>query len=246
MPQNPLAPVVVTTIAPAQWSVLQSAELQTDVIQVWQVAQVVIVKNELLETQKTCYKTPESVTVTLWKEQVEKDLVMYQWLLRSYWLTKFQDTDSYKPANWLKRYKAAKMFVEFARNILCRQKKTTYDNVYSDIDNVDPTLKPYIIEAYEYGIMKWANQLFRPTDNITNKEFIAILIRMFTNQNLDITGQGNNWDATYKQVYQRYGLDGIVAIGEEIDRYDISKILYQLYFEKHYLWTNAGYILPQK
>ncbi len=46
------------------------------------------------------------------------------------------------------------MFVEFGRNILCRQKSATYTNQYNDIQNVDPTLRPYIIEAYEYGIMK--------------------------------------------------------------------------------------------
>ena len=184
--------------------------------------------------------------VTLWKEQVEKDLVMYQGLLSLYWLTKFTDTDSYKPQNWLKRYEAAKMFVEFTRNILCRQKKKIYNNNYVDITNIDPTLRPYIIEAYEYWIMQWSNKLFRPTEAITNQEFIAILIRMFTNQNLDIIRPGNDWDETYKQVYLHYGLDSIIGIGSKVDRYDISKILYQIYFDKNYIWTNAGYVLPQK
>ena len=46
------------------------------------------------------------------------------------------------------------MFVEFARNILCRQKTTTYNNQFSDIAASDWSLKPYIIEAYEFGIMR--------------------------------------------------------------------------------------------
>ena len=80
--------------------------------------------------------------------------MVYQALLKSYDLTMFSDTDSYKPENGLKRYEAAKMFTNFAKHVLCREEVVQYANNYNDIENVDTTLKPYIIQAYEYGILK--------------------------------------------------------------------------------------------
>ncbi len=45
--------------------------------------------------------------------------------------------------------------------------------MYSDIAGVDPTLVPYIKEAYEYGIMKGGKGKFRPLDRISRQEFVA-------------------------------------------------------------------------
>jgi Domain of unknown function (DUF5011)/S-layer homology domain len=230
----------------AQWNLWESLTQKIIAIQVWQKAEVILEKNIILETKKVCYIPPASVTITLWAQEVPKDILAYQWLLHSYWLTKFTDTDSYKPKNWLKRYEAAKIFVEFARNVLCRQKTASYNNQYTDITDIDPTLKPYIIEAYEYGIMQWWNNIFRPTADITNQEFIAILVRMFTNTNLDIPSQWNNWDIRYKQIYQNYWLDTIITFDQNIDRYNMSKILYKMYFDPTYTWTDAWYVLPIK
>jgi hypothetical protein len=47
-------------------------------------------------------------------------------------------------------------------------------------------LRPYIIQAYEYGIFKGSKNEFRPLDKISRKEFVASLMRMFTNENMDI------------------------------------------------------------
>ncbi len=130
--------------------------------------------------------------------------MVYQALLKSYDLTIFSDTDSYKPENGLKRYEAAKMFTNFAKHVLCRESTKVYNNEYTDIENVDATLKPYIIQAYEYGILKGSNKQFRPLDKISKKEFIASLMRMFVNENMDIYGQGNDWDTNYIQAFNEY------------------------------------------
>jgi hypothetical protein len=41
-------------------------------------------------------------------------------------MTKYTDTDSYMPDRGLRRYEAAKMLVEFANKVLCRQKIREY------------------------------------------------------------------------------------------------------------------------
>ena len=129
---------------------------------------------------------------------------------------------------------------------MCREKGVTYNNQYRDIENVDSTLKPYIIEAYEYGIMKWFKWDFRPTDTLSNKEFVAILIRMFVNQNLDIWWKWDDWDMVYKQIYQSYGLDSILWFNDTVGRYGISKILFKMYFEPDFQLTAGWYVLSMK
>ena len=243
---NSEVPLIIIAWEANRWTQIDSAIEQTNGMKEWQTAEVIIKENSKLQTERICYRLPESVRIELWEEEVDKDLVMYQWLLKSYGLTKFTDTDSYKPENWLKRYEAAKMFVEFARNVLCREKNIIYNNQYTDINNIDPTLKPYIIEAYEYGIMKWSKWEFRPTDTISNKEFVTILIRMFMNQNLDILWQWNDWDVVYKQIYQSYGLDSIIWFNDTVDRYGMSKILFKIYFEPEFERTAGWYVLPKK
>ena len=225
---------------------IKEAIVQTTNITVWSTIKVKTVENPVLESEKKCYTPKEVVDITLGKNSTNKDLLVYQALLKSYDLTMFTDTDSYRPENGLKRYEAAKMFVNFAKHILCRESMITYDNVYTDIDNVDSTLKPYIIQAYEYGILKWAGNKFRPLDRISRKEFVAALMRMFINENMDVYGQGNDWDVNYQEAFKEYGLESIVWIDEEIDRYDMSKIMYKLYYNPTYEWTDKGYVLPWK
>jgi S-layer homology domain len=112
----------------------------------------------------------------------------------------------------LRRNEAAKMFVEFAKNVLCREAKTTYTSQYTDITNADSTLVPYIKQAYEFGILKGNNGLFRPTDVITKKEFVAALIRMFIDENIDVYGAGNDRDREYKVLFNTLELDTQLSI----------------------------------
>lgn len=110
--------------------------------------------NDALEKVKVCY-TPKAVVVTQGNNLVDARLAEYQSVLAAYDLTRYTDTDSYLPGRALKRNEAAKMLVGIAKNILCREKTATFqEGMYSDIEGTDPTLIPYIKEAYEYGIMK--------------------------------------------------------------------------------------------
>jgi hypothetical protein len=171
--------------------------------------------------------------------------MVYQALLKSYDLTIFTNTDQYMPQNWLKRYEAAKMFTNFAKHVLCREQVKTYVNwIYNDIEGVDPTLVPYIKLAYEYGILKWSKWKFRPLDNMTQKEFVAALIRMFTTQDMDIYGQWNNRDTNYQEAFEHFWLATLVSTSTQINRYEMSKIAYKLYYNLTYIWTEKGYVLP--
>jgi hypothetical protein len=229
-------------IDPSSYSnAMFSAGSQTMSIKAWQQVIIPTQLNMLLMWSAKCYNPSEFAYITLWNERIEKDLLAYQWLSHVYGLTKFTDTDSFRPRSSLRRDEAAKMFVEFWRNVLCRQKNTVYNNQYVDIDNVDDSLKPYVIEAYEYWIMKWSNTRFRPADTITREEFVASLIRLFINRYLEEPNETRV--KNYDYVFSNYWLDRILSINELPQRYDVSKIFFRLYYDQNYIWTNWWYVL---
>jgi hypothetical protein len=223
---------------------VKEAIVQTSSIWVWTTVEIKTPVNPVLESEKKCYTPKEIVNITLWKNTTNKDQMVYQALLKSYDLTMFSDTDLYRPDSRLRRNEAAKMFVNFAKYVLCREKTKVYENEYSDIEWTDETLVTYIKQAYEYGILKWSKGVFRPTEEISRKEFVAGIMRMFTNENMDVQNVGNEWDQEYVKLFKRYELDKIVWDREEIWRYEMSKIIYTLYYNPTYEWTDKGYVLP--
>ncbi len=234
------------TLLTNKYTLVVAAQAYWWVIYGWETAIVPIQVNKLLQEEKNCYTPQNNVAVTLWTWTKQKDQLIYQALLQAYWLTRFTDTDSFKPLNGLKRYEAAKMLVEFARNVLCREKIKIFDNQYNDIATVDPTLKPYIIEAFEFGILKWSNGRFNPLETITKKEFVAAVMRMFTNENMDVEWAWNNWDQEYVTLFNELKLDRELWIWNTIERYDVSKILYKLYHNDTYEYGEAWYYIPSE
>jgi uncharacterized repeat protein (TIGR01451 family) len=224
---------------------VKEAIVQTSSVWVWTTVEIKTPVNPVLESEKKCYSPKEIVNITLGKNTTNKDQMVYQALLKSYDLTMFSDTDLYRPDSRLRRNEAAKMFVNFAKYVLCREKVKEYnDGIYTDIIWTDETLVPYIKQAYEYGILKWSKWVFRPTEEISRKEFVAGIMRMFTNENLDVQNVGNEWDQEYVKLFKRYELDKIVWEKAEIWRYEMSKIMYTLYYNPTYEWTDKGYVLP--
>ena len=74
--------------------------------------------------------------------------------LRSYEMTMFDNVDGFDPYRNLSREEAAKIFSNFAINVLCRKPDMSLSVKYSDVENANPTLKPYITLAYQLGVMK--------------------------------------------------------------------------------------------
>ena len=77
-----------------------------------------------------------------------------QSVLYAYGLTRYNGTLDFRPTSQITRQEAARFFVQFAKNILCRTPHLTYTNNFSDIAGADSTLLQSIKESYEYGIFK--------------------------------------------------------------------------------------------
>lgn len=74
-------------------------------------------------------------------------------MLYSYGLTQYNTIAAFGDENILTREQAAKMFSQFAMNILCRQPNQSQP-VYKDYDAADSTLKSYITLAYQLRLMR--------------------------------------------------------------------------------------------
>ena len=122
----------------------------------------------------------------------------------------FDSVDKYAPTRNLSRQEAAKMFSNFAINVLCRKPDLNLKVNYSDVKNTDPTLKPYITLAYQLGVMKGSGMgdgLFRPFDKITKAEVNAVLIRMILNSYLDESqSESKTWYDEYNKVATNLGI----------------------------------------
>ena len=116
----------------------------------------------------------------------------------------FDSVDGYDPYRDLSREEAAKIFSNFAINVLCRKPDLNLKVNYSDVENADPTLKPYITLAYQLGVMKGSGMgdgLFRPFDKISKAEVNAVLVRMILKSYLDESQtKSKTWYNEYNKV----------------------------------------------
>lgn len=53
-----------------------------------------------------------------------------------------------------------------------------------------------------------------------------------------------DWYKNYETVFADYGLNTLILTTNTINRYDISKIFYKIYYSDAYQASDAGYVLP--
>ena len=165
--------------------------------------------------------------------------------LRSYEMTMFDSVEGFDPYRNLSREEAAKIFSNFAINVLCRKPDMNLSVKYSDIENANPTLKPYITLAYQLGVMKGSGMgdgEFRPFDAITKAEVNAVLIRMILKSYLDENKSENKvWYAEYNKVATDLGIINQGAGAEPVLRNNVALMLFRAYKNQVFDWRNIDY-----
>ena len=165
--------------------------------------------------------------------------------LRSYEMTMFDNVDGFDPYRNLSREEAAKIFSNFAINVLCRKPDTNLSVNYSDVENANPTLKPYITLAYQLGVMKGSGMgdgEFRPFDAISKAEVNAVLIRMILKSYLDEKQSENKvWYAEYNKVATDLGIINQGAGAEPVLRNNVALMLFRAYKNQVFDWRNINY-----
>ncbi len=165
--------------------------------------------------------------------------------LRTYEMTMFDSVDGFAPKRNLSREEAAKIFSNFAINVLCRKPDKNLSIHYSDVENADPTLKPYITLAYQLGVMKGSGMgdgTFRPFDAITKAEVNAVLIRMILKSYLDESKtEGKRWYSEYNRVATELGILKQGAGAEPVSRNNVALMLFRAYKNQVFDWRNVDY-----
>ena len=165
--------------------------------------------------------------------------------LRSYEMTMFDSVDGFAPKRNLSREEAAKIFSNFAINVLCRKPDTNLSVKYSDVENANPTLKPYITLAYQLGVMKGSGMgdgKFRPKEYISKAEVNAVLIRMILKSYLDENKSENKvWYAEYNKVATDLGIINQGAGAEPVLRNNVALMLFRAYKNQVFDWRNVDY-----
>ena len=165
--------------------------------------------------------------------------------LRSYEMTMFDNVEGFDPYRNLSREEAAKIFSNFAINVLCRKPDMSLSVKYSDVENVDPTLKPYITLAYQLGVMKGSGMgdgEFRPFDAISKAEVNAVLIRMILKSYLDEKQSENKmWYSEYNKVATDLGIINQGAGAEPVLRNNVALMLFRAYKNQVFDWRDVDY-----
>ena len=165
--------------------------------------------------------------------------------LRSYEMTMFDNVEGFDPYRNLSREEAAKIFSNFAINVLCRKPDTNLSVKYSDVENANPTLKPYITLAYQLGVMKGSGMgdgEFRPKEYISKAEVNAVLIRMILKSYLDENKSENKvWYAEYNKVATDLGIINQGAGAEPVLRNNVALMLFRAYKNQVFDWRNVDY-----
>ena len=165
-----------------------------------------------------------------------------QSFLRSYEMTRYDSIDRFRPKDDLTREEAAKIFSNFAINVLCRKPDTNLKINYRDLENANITLKQYITTAYQLGIMKGAHGNFRPKDKITKKEISATIIRMILKSYLDETKTSTKTRySEYEKVAKELWILKKDVNDDPLLREYTALMLFRAYKNQPFSWQKLGY-----
>ena len=225
--------------------VKQSLDVESELIEGKTKYQDTAIFNPTVENGK-CYTRREYLGIKdsekiVTSEEFKKALSF----LRSYEMTMFDSVEGFDPYRNLSREEAAKIFSNFAINVLCRKPDKNLSVNYSDVENADPSLKPYITLAYQLGVMKGSGMgdgEFRPFDAISKAEVNAVLIRMILKSYLDEKQSENKtWYAEYNKVATDLGIINQGAEAEAVSRHNVALMLFRAYKHQVFDWRNIDY-----
>ena len=225
--------------------VKQSLDLKPELVEGKTKYQDTVIFNPTIENGK-CYTRREYLGIkdseTLVTSEEFKKALSF---LRSYEMTMFDSVDSFAPYRNLSREEAAKIFSNFAINVLCRKPDTNLSVKYSDVENANPTLKPYITLAYQLGVMKGSGMgdgKFRPKEYISKAEVNAVLIRMILKSYLDEKEtELKTRYSEYNKVATDLGIINQGAGAEAVPRHDVALMLFRAYKHQVFDRRNIDY-----
>ena len=185
----------------------------------------------------TCFVPMDKLTVDQGNNVSALFKIAHQ-MLYSYGLTTIAGTKDFAPTRQITRAEAAKFFVQFAQNVLCKKTIQSYDNRFVDIAGIHPDLQANIKLSYEYGIFYGAEGgKFNPDAYISHDELVAVIIRLVTGKYDDASG--TDLAANYINTLETHTSIDLT----NTTRGKLAEVLYDLYKNNNYSLGDSGYVL---
>lgn len=184
-------------------------------------------------------KQPNKTLVsTLWS-WLSADIDFVQWLkwMHENWLTSYSEVNAYRPYDKVTREEMAK--------ILAKLYEAEWLNLnsneacaFKDWNKFSSEISPYIYKVCSLGIMKWAWWYFSPSKTLTRAQWLATIVRLFEEKNLD-----ESRIPRYSSYYERWlELNFIPSTMKSSDmeawlsRYRLAKLIYMFHIKSHFRW----------
>ena len=109
----------------------------------------------------------------------EFDRALYRMYMN--WLTKYNNSDEFRPYDKLTREESAKMVGQLYSVLWFPKDDKWFNCSFVDTNMFDPTLSEHIYNVCRRGIFRWNDktQQYMPRDNLTKGQLLAVLMRIF-------------------------------------------------------------------
>ena len=137
-------------------------------------------------TIATWTEAPASTGRLLW-ENIDAELLSWSefdralyWMYMN-WLTKYNNSDEFRPYDNLTREESAKMIGQLYSVLWFPKEDKGFNCNFVDTNMFDPTLSEHIYNVCRRGIFRWNDktQQYMPHDKLTKGQLLAVLIRIF-------------------------------------------------------------------
>ncbi len=107
------------------------------------------------------------------------------------WLTKYDNSDEFRPYDNLTREESAKMIGQLYSVLWFKKEDKGFNCNFVDTNMFDPTLAEHIYNVCRRWIFRWNDktQQYMPHDNLTKGQLLAVLLRIFEWKMSDESGQ---------------------------------------------------------
>jgi hypothetical protein len=151
---------------------------------------------------------------------------VFPWLTENN-LTKYTDESDFRPRDAITRGEASKFVVNFAG--LIGIEKTSTSCSFSDTKTYDSSLRSFTVEACEYGLFRGSNGRFLPSNNITEAQALAVVIRSAYGMQDE---NGKPWYSEYFSIAKELGIITTETLSsldtKQITREKLATWLYQI------------------
>ncbi len=158
----------------------------------------------------------------------EFDRALY-WMYMN-WLTKYNNSDEFRPYDNLTREESAKMIGQLYSVLWFPKEDKWFNCSFVDTNMFDPTLSEHIYNVCRWGIFRWNDktQQYMPRDNLTKGQLLAVLLRIFEGKISDESGQPR-WIEYYVKALTLWMTNemNLAKFDKPVSRWEASLLIFR-------------------